>query len=264
MLKMLCFCSFVLIGSTAYGQYGTTIRSARPGQAFGPFTTGHNIFQVQTGFTFDSFNNDAAANSGNGFGHFLSLRYGLTETFEIRSAIGLRRDNSTQLGIDSQIGGINVFSTGVRYNIKDGMGKKASYAIQTGVRFNFVDEDYNIKNIAPTIILLHGQNITDNLGLTTNWGLSWNGFDSAPSGFYVINLSTSITESLGVFLEAYGGIMKDDLTIRYDTGLAYLINNNLQIDISAGIGSNNGITDNFVDAGISWRTGKWKGQISNK
>jgi hypothetical protein len=40
-----------------YGQYNTTIRWARPGQSFGPFTTGKNILQIQTGITYDSFEN---------------------------------------------------------------------------------------------------------------------------------------------------------------------------------------------------------------
>ena len=248
------------IFSGSYGQYNESIRSARPGQAFGPFTTGKNIFQVQTGITLDSFNQSTSDLSGNGFGYLMSLRYGLEEAFEIRAAIAARSDKSTFNNTESTIGGISALVTGVRFNIRNGRGEKASYAIQTDVRLNVVDEDYSPNDLAPRIILLHGQKISDKLGLTTNWGVSWNGVNSTPLGFYVVNLSFPVSEKIGAFIETYGNITSDDFAILFDTGLSYLVNNDLQLDISAGYGSNNDITNTFIDAGISWRTGKWRGE----
>jgi len=262
-MKIILLLIFTISNQLVIAQYNTTIRSARPGQSFGPFTTGQNIFQVQTGATFDNFNHKISDFSGNGFGYLMSLRYGLEEAFEIRAAFATRSDNSISNGNETKIGGLSAVVTGVRYNIKNGKGQKASYAVQTDVRLNIVDEDYNPNDIAPRIILLHGQKLSDKLGLTTNWGLSWNGNNSAPRGFYVVNLSFPISDKFGSFIETYGGVVRDDFTIFFDTGLSYLVNNDFQLDISAGYGSNNNITNSFIDAGISWRTGKWKQMAEN-
>jgi len=262
MLRFIILCLCLLVSSLSFSQYNPTIRTARPGQAVGPFTTGKNIFQIQTGITSDWFDNTTSDVSGNGLGYFLSLRYGLEESFEIRSAFGVRRDITSTNTTESTIGGINVWNVGIRYNIVNGKGKQASYGIQTDVRFNFVDEDYNIDDLAPRIMLIHGQKLGANLGLTTNWGISWNGFNSTPRGFYVINMSFPISDKLGGFVETYGGVIRDDFTIFFDTGLAYLVNNDFQLDISMGYGSNDNVRVTFIDAGISWRTGKWKGGSS--
>jgi len=253
----------LLTSSFSMAQYNTTIRTARPGQAVGPFTTGKNIFQIQTGVSTDWFDNAASDFAGNGLAYFASLRYGLEENFEIRTAFGARRDITSTNTTETTIGGINVWNAGVRFNIIDGKGQRASFGIQTDVRLNFVDEDYNIDDLAPRIMLIHGQKLGPNLGLATNWGISWNGFNSTPRGFYVVNVSFPITDKLGGFVETYGGVVKDDFSIFFDTGLAYLVNNDFQLDISAGYGSNDNVISTFVDAGISWRTGKWKGGSSD-
>ena len=95
MQRLIILWFYLFTMNVSYGQYNTTIRSARPGQAFGPFTTGKNIFQIQTGISYDSFKNKDMNLSGNGLGYLLSLRYGLEEKFEIRTAIGVRKDVSS-------------------------------------------------------------------------------------------------------------------------------------------------------------------------
>jgi len=250
---------FVISSNLAWGQYNTTIRSARPGHAVGPFTTGKNIFQIQTGVSTDWFDDTFASLTGNGMAYFASLRYGLEESFEIRSAFGARRDVTSMNGSETTIGGINVWNAGVRFNIINGKGERASFGIQTDVRFNFVDKDYNIDDLAPRIILIHGQKFGAKLGLTTNWGISWNGNNSTPRGFYVAKLTFPVSNKLSAFVETYGGLVKEDFSIWFGTGLAYLLNNDFQLDISTGYGSNDNINSALIDVGISWRTGKWKG-----
>jgi len=52
-LIWLCSCFAI----PAMAQYSENIRSARPGQAVGPFTTGKDLFQIQTGLNYTNYTN---------------------------------------------------------------------------------------------------------------------------------------------------------------------------------------------------------------
>lgn len=244
----------LLLSSSAFAQYNETIRTARPGQAFGPFTTGKYVFQVQTGLTYSGFDDGNFDQEGNSTDYFLALRYGLLENFELRSAFGINSSETT-LGDNSTIdaSGLSAWIVGIRYNIVSGEGYKPSFGFQTDLRLNWVGEDYKSQDLAPRFMLIHSQQLSETFGLTTNWALSWNGNDNSTTGTYVINISFPISEKLGSFIENYGSISNGELTNRWDTGLGYLVNNDLLLDCSVGYGKNDGLSDWFIDAGFSWR-----------
>jgi hypothetical protein len=70
----------------------------------------------------------------------------------------------------------------------------------------------------------------------------------------VVNVGFSLGDKWSSFIETYGGVINGDFTIFFDTGLAYLVNNDLQLDLSGGYGKNDGFAATFVDFGVSWRT----------
>ncbi|MEM7549402.1 MAG: transporter [Bacteroidota bacterium] len=248
-IPILCFISF-----SALAQYSETIQTARPGQAFGPYSVGTKVFQVQSGFTYSGFDVTGSALDGNAFQFFNALRYGITEKFEIRTAFALSSVETSFGEDDDNIGGFSFWNIGVRYNILSNTGFKPTLAIQTDVALTAVDEDFQTDDPTSRILLLHGQNISNFFRLTTNWGVVFDGNSSDVIGTYVVNLSFSITDKLGSFVEIYGDVQDGDFDIRYDTGIAYLLNNDLQLDASFGYGSNDDLNDWFVDAGVSWRT----------
>ena len=135
----------------------------------------------------------------------------------------------------------------------NGEGYKPSFGIQTEIKLNWVGEDYRQEDIAPKILLSHNQKLSDTFSLTTNWGLEWSGSDVGATGTYVINLAMTISDKVGTFIETYGGVADRDLDARFDTGLAYLMHDDLQLDLSLGYGANEGLRDYFVDIGCSWR-----------
>lgn len=243
----------LLSGGFTYGQYNETIRTARPGQAVGPFTTGKYVFQVQSGLTHGGFDN-GPANSGNYQELTNSIRYGLLESFEIRTAFRLRSDrleiaNSEQ----AKFGGLSFWNVGVRYNIVNGEGYSPSFGFQTDIKLNWIDKSYKSSEIAPRFLLIHGQKLSETFRLTTNWGISWNGNNNDPLGQYVINISFPIGDKLGGFIENYGQLDNGTLIAKWDTGIGYLVHNDFQVDISGGYSKNENMSDWFIDAGISWR-----------
>lgn len=257
MKRILVSLFFGCICYSAFAQNSEVIRTSRPGQAFVPFTTGKNVFQVQTGITSGGFEDDDLDQSGDNIDYIAAFRYSVLENFEIRSSFRLRRDEieitETNAVNTVELGGLSFWNVGVRYNIIEGTGFQPSFGFQTEVALNVVDEDYNTEEIAPSFMLMHSQALSETFTLTTNWGVAWNGNDNDPAGLYVINVAFPITDKLGGFIENYGTLVGGDLDARWDTGLGYLINNDFQLDISGGLGRNQGLTDWFIDAGISWR-----------
>ena len=66
-------------------------------------------------------------------------------------------------------------------------------------------------------------------------------------------ISIAINDKVGVYLETYGDIVEfQELLVNFDTGLTYLVKDNLQLDFSFGTGINH--TMNYISLGFSWKT----------
>lgn len=236
-----------------FAQYNPEIRSARPGQAVGPFTTGTNVFQIQTGITYSSTDNDNTGTTENSTEYAASLRYGLTEKFEIRSAFRVRGDQIQDAeGDTQQLGGVSFWNAGVRYNILNGSGYQPALGIQADMRLTWVDEDYKSEEIAPRLMIIYGQKLTDIFRLTTNLSVTRQTADDW-IGNYVLSLSFPLGGKWSGLVENYGSFAEDGFNPKWDAGIAYLVNNDFQLDATSGFGKNDGIQDWFVDIGISWR-----------
>ena len=243
-----------LFFNTSYAQYGETIRSGRPGQSIGPFTVGKNILQIQSGMDVFGFKNDNIGFSGNGYLNNTVVRYGILERLEISALIDYRVDNIKAGGLETETSGLSAFDIGGRYQVFAGKGAIPNIGFQMRVRLPVLSEDYKIDHVAPRFILVTGQKLSETFTLTTNWGGSWNGNNSMGTAFYIVNLSFPIVGKLGGFVENYGDITDGDFDSRFDAGLAYLSNKDLQWDILGGLGKNDGVSDYFVSVGVSWRT----------
>jgi len=97
-------------------------------------------------------------------------------------------------------------------------------------------------------------NLSEKLSLGYNLGLQWDGEQPNATAVYSISPSLSIAEGLSIFAEFYGFSTEKSVSdYRADMGFAYLVNDNVQIDISAGIGLNTVAPDSFVAFGLAWR-----------
>lgn len=215
MRRLLLITTGILISQFVIAQYHETIRTARPGQAFGPFTTGKNVFQIQTGLTYADFENTDVDQQGDNLEYTASLRYGILESFEVRSAFRLRHDKITLADESSlQLNGLSFWNVGVRYNIVESDGYKPSFGFQADVKLTWVNKDYQSQEIAPRLLLIHTQKLSETFGITTNWSVSWNGNDNLPKGSYVINTSFPIAGNLSSFIENYGEVYNGNFETR--------------------------------------------------
>lgn len=239
----------IIIPNLLLGQFNETIRSGRPGQAIGAYTVGKKVFQIQTGLSYNQIKNGIDETKT-----YLSntvLRFGIFEKFELSGVVNWQSDNFKLNRNEEKSTGISNTQIGGRLNILERKGAIPAIGIQGRVLFTSLDRNFKNQMVGSKFILSTGNKITDWFSLGTNWGVIWIGDNHGPKSFYIINFSFGLTEKIGAFAEIYGSF--NEFSVNYDFGFSYLINNDLQLDLSSGWQGNNEITNWFLDIGVSWR-----------
>jgi hypothetical protein len=238
-----------LIPSLSWGQYHPTIRSGRPGQSIGPYTTGLGVLQLQAGI---NYNRIEGANSETDV--FLEnniLRWGIRERIELSGGVNWRQRETLRNGNETQSRGLSRVQLGGRFNLLRQHGIIPAIGIQGRARLGLPVVNWRDPQLGSTFILATGHSIGDRWGVTTNWGVSWAGTGEQARPFYTTCVSFSLTDRFGTFAEVYGNL--DDFTTNFDAGFAYLVGNNFQLDFSAGWQGDSGQRNWFVDGGLSYR-----------
>jgi hypothetical protein len=215
---------------------------------------GKNIFQIQSGIDYFGSTDEETQTKGSGILTNTGLRFGLTETFEVGAFLEYRSESIKDNAIRYSPQGFSNVVLGLRHQISTGKGLLPSVGFQLRVRLPMQSTYYKIDHIAPSFVFVTSQQLSSSWTLITNLGSSWNGNDAVPTGLYTINLSCALTSKFGAFIENYGNFTEGTFQTRMDTGVAWLVTPNLQLDLLGGFGSNHGLNDYFISTGFSWRT----------
>jgi hypothetical protein len=256
-VELIILLQFIL-AIKVHAQFYETIRSGRPGQSIGAFTVGKNIFQIQSGIDHFGYNEDETQTKGNGLLINTGLRYGLTEMFEVGAYLEYKSESIKENTLKYAPQGFSNVVLGLRHQIFIGKGLIPSVGFQLRVKLPSPDPFYKTDYIAPSFVFVTSQQLSSSWTLITNLGSSWNGNTAAPAGLYTVNISCAITSKFGAFIENYGNFTDSSFDTRFDTGIAWLVTPNLQLDLLGGFGSNHGLKDYFISTGFSWRTHKHK------
>lgn len=248
----LLVCSF-LVPLLMNAQYGETIRTARPGLAIGAFSLGKNVFQMQTGYnqTFLKEPIGLVDFDSEIFSQNTVLRIGLSEHFEISGVVNWSVQTERIGDRKTSIGGVSGTQIGARYNFTSNKGLLPTLALQYRALLKVKSEAFRSNNIGSRFVLSSGNRLSKDLSLTTNWILTFDGFSAPAVLGYIINISYSISDKWSTFAEVFGSF--DPIRSNFDTGLAYLVNKDFQLDVSAGIFDTNTNLEFFYDFGLSWR-----------
>jgi len=243
------FISFYQIISA---QYSESIRTGRPGQSIGPFSVGAKTLQLQTGLTYGYYKESETDFENQYLSETTVLRYGFNELFEVSTAWQYTHNGLNDLDLSE---GISASQVGLRFHISDGNdGLIPATAFQYRIRINALSRDFKSSHISSKAVLAFRHRLSNQLSLISNFGIVWNGNNSLPKGIYTISFNFPISNKIGGFVESYGQYEDDTFETGIDTGIGYLINNHLQLDLSAGINTiKKDLKDYFIDLGISWR-----------
>jgi hypothetical protein len=226
----------------------------RPGMSTPPDILSFERFQLETGFQKEHFLSGSALNENNLFPTVL-IRLGLLKNAEARISTDYAYNRFTDSGKTTVTNGLNPISIGTKIKLL----KQRQFLPKTSLLVNLTLPWYGKKEftplyLAPSVYLLMSNSIFDRLNVCYNYGLEWHGDHSPLSHFYSFCLGLNINKALSIFAEGYGYSGKyKRAKYYYDAGFSCLLNNHLQIDVSAAREFNSASDYYQINAGISWQ-----------
>ncbi|QDT95937.1 transporter [Gimesia aquarii] len=241
-------------------QLDKPLQTDRPNFTSTSVTVGKGVSQLESGYTYLDDKNSGRQVSTQSFGEFLFRRGIVADWLEFRIgfsplqqsiAIGTFQNTTVgsedlytalQFALTPQTGAMPEMAIIVQMSIPTGSPAFTSHKLQPGLDWVYAWELNEFISIAAST--QGNQSIDDN-------GRSF--LEIAQS----FNVSYTLTEQWGAFTEWFALIPSGANTAEtehyFDAGFTYLINNNLQLDISAGVGLNEAAINYFVGAGVSIR-----------
>lgn len=242
----------LLLSGFADAQYNETIRTGRPGQSIGPWAVGTHVIQMQAGVQYGGSTDGSSDHDQNYLEPGMVLRFGLGRTFEVNTAWAWQDQRNTFGEKEFDANGISSSALGFRVNMIEGAEGGPALGFQLWMKLPLESDVRKSEELAPTGILIASFPLSDRLTCLTNLGVDYDGLSPRAEALYVMNLTYSLNTKWSTFAENYGSFGSGFVS-RWDAGLAYQANNNLQWDLYGGWGENDGVQEYFINAGFSFR-----------
>ena len=193
------------------------------------------------------------------------LRYGLMENLELRfgfdgyvweNAVGSQGGN-----VDAE-GGADL-GVGFKLKLREEEGWLPETALLASVGLPTGKGPFSSERFDPDYRLSCSHTLSERLSFGYNLGQAWvteedaaGDRDTRHQFVYTAALGISLTDNLGGFVEFFGEIPTGSdggPANSFDGGFTYLIADNVQLDVSSGIGLSQDADDWFLAAGLSIR-----------
>lgn len=226
----------------------------RPGMATPPNILTSKRFQVEDGFQFEKYNNGILRNENFLFSSLL-LRYGFVKNVEIRIQSDYAYNKNSDSATTSAIYGLNPITIGTKIKLIEQRKAIPNISFLFNLTLPYIGKkEFKPDNFAPSFFLLMSNDISEKLNVCYNYGMSWDGSSSEPTHFYALCLGANLNAKWSTFIEGYGFSNQQTNSEFYiDAGFAYLINDHLQIDLSAAGYLNSFLDYYLLNAGIAWK-----------
>lgn len=234
-------------GLSIYAQDLPPIQTDRPDQTESPAIVPKNHFQMETGMVFEKGNE-----STKNYTHpNILFKYGLNDHFELRLITEYNSINVHK----NVTAGISPVKVGFKVNITQQKGIIPNTSFIGHLVIPYLASDaIQTTYYAPEFRFTMQHSLSPKLSLSYNLGAEWDGETPDPAFIYTLTGGYAITEKLGSYLELYGFVpQKNSPDHRIDAGFTYLVKNNMQWDVSGGLGFSNNSPDYFVGLGFSFR-----------
>ena len=266
-----------------YAQYTDQINSNRPGETMSAFAVGKSVIQLETGAFGISQKHHLLNYVTNGYGIDATIRYGMfKEKFEFIANIQyqnqIKEISSPFFGsIKENQKALKQSIIGVKYLLFDPFKNQEK---KVNVYSWKVDKSFKWKQLIPAVSVFAGANytsanntyyfpskasispkvifITQSHFGDGSWVFITNAIadyigTEIPSYGYVVTLTKGINKKWSGFIEnqGYKSDFYSDLVVR--SGAAYLVTENLQLDVSASSSLKNTPALFYGGIGFSWR-----------
>ena len=240
-------CSYVAISQT--------IVTDRPDQTESSSTIEKGALQIESGILYGTVKDDF-------FSEEILLaptvlwRYGITNGIELRllTEFASVKDKLSS----SKTSGITDLQVGTKIQILKKKGVKTEIAFLSHLIIPTAKNELTLNKIGTINKLSIAHDIGDTFGLGYNIGYDYFGYGSG-NLTYSLALGLGISDKVGLYIEPYGALVDiDNHESSFDLGFTYLVQDNLQLDISGGTGLNHKM--NYVSIGCSIIIDKEKDQ----
>ncbi len=198
------------------------------------------------------------------------LKYGISNYFELR----INGDATTYKTGDYRQTGLHPVYIGMKLKMIDAKRYAPGSSFIGGLSTSFIStKNFRTKYVAPYFKITMEQFLPKNVGMVYNYGLIWNGENAKPT--YNFAVATSYTtllkctteekqHQIKYFFEVYGIYPHGEkVDVRLNTGIAYLLNKFIQLDVSVGAGLLKNSPRVITSAGLSIRFPK-KDKVKEK
>ncbi len=282
-----------------YGQYTDVINSRRPGFSDSPYSIGTGVYQIEGGLFYENIGNylywDQAEDrafqyNAKAFGTDITFRTTqFLERIEFDLDLALQNENRNYITPKDSTAngfGFSKLIIGAKYLVymptytdksKEIHSWKARHAFDTrrlipavgvyvGLNTNLLNDLYkNPDGISPRFAIFTQNDLSNRLIVLTNFIMDKT-FTGQAENSFIITVTYSLDEQFSVFGEVQGFFRKNvPNDVQFGAGGAYLINKDMQVDLSARmIYDERGDNSFLLGGGLSWRLDNHKDKIIKK
>ena len=232
----------------------------RPDFTEGSSTVGRGVFQIEFGYGFGSSRTDGGHVRSHSLGEPL-LRVGvLADWLELRVAASPVRRRTESGGIAVSDTGMEDLYLGVKFALSEQDGLLPATAILTQMTVPIGSAGFSDDRTLPGVNFVYGWDVTDNLSLAG--GSQVNQAVGDDSDLYAewaqsVTAGVRLGPRIGVYGEWFGFFPSQPASAGsehyFDTGLGWLVTNDLQWDIRIGFGLNEPAENVLFGTGMSVR-----------
>lgn len=226
--------------------YAQSIVTDRPDQTESSSTVSQGSLQIEAGFLLGSSKDNIISER-----QILSptslFRYGITNGLELR--LGCQFESVKNKRTQEINEGLSDLELGAKVQLFKKESSSAEMAflshliIPTGAKGLTNDKLGTINKLSISHVL------TEALGIGYNIGYNYYGMDRGDFNYSLV-FGIGFTDTIGIYLEPYGEVLNFEThEASFDTGITYLLQDNLQLDISFGTGINHKM--NYFSVGCS-------------
>jgi hypothetical protein len=248
-LYIVCCClSFAL-----HGQEKPDLISDRPDQSDSPYLVPTGSLQIESGVYFDR-DVTGDANTRNLAFHSTLLRYGISESIEVRlvSEYLGRYTSSNSLSFSGK--GFSPITLGIKIKIAREEGWRPEIGFVSNIKLKSGSALFEPANTTTNFRLVFSHTPSKKWQVGYNVGADWSGETPQATFLGTFSACYLITQKLAAFGEVYSFFPEQKAAdVRLDGGFAYKIHPMVQLDAASGIGLHEHSTDFFFTAGVSAR-----------
>ena len=267
--------------SSIYSQYTEVINSNKPGFSESPYSVGTGVYQFESNFFLRNTSIEPTFSKPQSFGFDMLFRTSFfLEKLEINAQASYQRDKIAFKNIFTShyfSSGLSKFTIGAKYlvfqqkyedkskevrswkrrNAFDTKRLIPSVAIYAGMNTDFVTDIYKTGSMSPKAGILLQNNLSVDFNIISNFYYDKIGTDFAEFS-YIITGTYNFNNRWSAFFENQTIFQKNQNNTNLGTGLAFLLNRDLQINTSARLLIEGKAQGFYGGLGVSYRINRHK------